>query len=502
MNKNQLAKLNVQIKSLEREIDRLTTQFSGATGVNKTKLANKIGPLKTRLTKLKNQYDDGKKKDDQSTAETGIKKTTKENEALEEIKTTKTGELETKKKEDVKKKNFKTTFEAVAAMYGNMAGAPTQKDLDGLKSELDGLIPDLQTAHLRKLYRDRVDKRYNQRSEEFRKKAEAEKQGKIDKKNYKTTLDAVVVMFANMAKAPTLKDLDGLKSELDGLIPDLATEHLRNLYRSRVDERYRKRSTEFEKVRMAKEEKSAEDVFSNILSMPLAELKELYANEDRDWLPSQKARLREEIEKREKAWSTKDKEFADNIPGASDAQLQEMLNHPETNEEQKALIQAEIDKRYETGQTEIIEGRPADEDEGTFQINEDGLMEVVKDGKWVLYTGPYTKGGGTTVDEDGISVQHSGTIVEYVNGVAVDGPERVADSEEFGTEWQQKLDADLEVLLAANESLRGEITSLIQGIKGDIGRMDTAKTIEELDIIRDEINGLIDSILSKAQGGV
>ena len=490
MNKNDLAKLKVQIDSLEREIARLTTQFGNATGVHKTNLADKLGPLKTRLTKLKNEHSDGKKADDQKSTEKKIDKTTKENKGLTTIKEEKGKELDKKKKDDIKKKNFKTTLDAVVAMFANMAKAPTREDLDGLKNEIDGLIPDLQTEHLKNLYRKRVDERYTKRSEEFRKKEEAEKQGKIDKENYKNTLAAVTAMYANMAKAPTQEDLDGLKNELDAIIPDLGTQNLKNLYRKRVDERYAKRSSEFEKKDTIKRGREAEDVFYDILTMPLQKLKELLANEDREWTPTQKDRLADRIAELEADEVERNKVFTESISTMSDADLQEAIGHSETTDAMKAQLQAEVDKRYEAGQTKIIEGRPADEDEGTLNIDEAGILEVVKDGKWVKYTGPYTK-----TDENGNKV-----VIEYVNGIAVDAPTRVGDSKGFGKEYQNKINKKAADLIAANAELRTEVFNLIAAIRGSIGNMDSAENIEELNIIKKEIDDLLADIANKGKG--
>ena len=110
-------------------------------------------------------------------------------------------------------------------------------------------------------------------------------------------------------------------------------------------------------------------------------------------------------------------------------------------------------------------------------------MEVVKDGQFVPYTGPYTKADGTVID--------------YYEGIAAGGPERVEDSEEFGREEEIKLKAEADKLEAINNQLKTEIFSIIASIRGYIGRMDNAATLEELDSIWTEINTLIADVVNR-----
>ena len=104
-----------------------------------------------------------------------------------------------------------------------------------------------------------------------------------------------------------------------------------------------------------------------------------------------------------------------------------------------------------------------DEDQGTFNITNSGLLEVMENGEWKLFTGNYQG-------------------KDYTNGVAVKGDERVGPSEEFGTE-------EVERQKGISSELEAEQDRIIAQIYQLIGGFDTANTIEELDALRDAALG-------------
>ena len=393
MNDNQLARLNVQIKSIERNISQVETQFGQATGVNKTKLASKLTLLKTRLAKLQKQYDEGSRENDKQKEKDRIAKETKENKALKVIKEDKTKE---KVKVDASRKQAaeqKIVFNSVSDLRKQLAEATEPEEVRALKAQLDEETDKIIAEKPREKIESQVSERFSSKREEVDKNVE-EGNRKVTAEEDKVITDILDVVLNDIAGATEPEEIRALRVKADDLTSKIQLDSLRIGYIEKVGG---------------------------------------YAGD-------------------------KTEEIDESVEASN-------------------LVITEEEARLKK-----IEDNRIDE-EGTLNINEAGIMEVVKDGQYVPYTGPYTKADGTVVD--------------YTNGIAVGGAERVKDSEEFGREEEAKLKVEADEIEAKNTQLKSEIFSIISSIRGFIGQMDSAATLDELDNIWTEINTLIADVVNR-----